>query len=114
MEQAKAGCQRGSMKVLPGLWWQSEHVSVSACALAYAVVVISLHILQQHLWRKKRSIMTVVRQRAGVLLLVLALAVASGSCAQQDSREAHIQLQSSAKASSDAVIFFAKCACCAF
>lgn len=32
-----------------------------------------------------------------MLLVVLALALASGSCAQQDSREAHIQLQASAK-----------------
>jgi hypothetical protein len=45
--------------------------------------------------------MEVVKHRAGLLLVVLVLALAAGSSAQQVSREAHIQLQSSAKVSAD-------------
>jgi hypothetical protein len=57
--------------------------------------------------------MMVVRQRAALLSLVLVLALASGACAEQDSREVHTRLQSAAKASSDMHVMFAACASCA-
>lgn len=45
------------------------------------------------------------RRRAALLLAVLALALATASCgAQQDSREAHVQLQSAAKVSGNTVM----------